>query len=775
MNNPPGFEKFYAAFMARMLYSESNGGDYAAENKTSSAVGKYQFLWNTWSPKIKSFAKKSGFGENIGKEDFKNLPELQEAFFEDYTKNTVYPEVVKISKNNKRNLDLDEIAQLYHMHPDSTRKFVSGGKWKVPGKNLSLKEYLSRGEKGLQKQNISPVKEGDVLDPSKKQELVNDYFSKKKEIKNGDYHEAAKKMKLQGLNQEYNNLGLVEEINKTIETRNAQEQTAFKNDKAVFETFYELFEESNSNNNEVNRKASGGKSYINAVFKGDREKKVLELVAKENPDAVKIRKFKEGENEYYNLNFRLDPSDKTASYINENIKKYNGQDLFAQHGNIEPLFEKKLIHKPKDGVAFPAVKVLKNLGETATKKLSFDKKYEYPEDEKIAYKDLVSKEKNYDTDEPIKETIAKKLVSADNKTAEEKVSEAAKVAEVSQKQNLQDFLSNEMPLDVPDGMNYDKSDFKQEIPFDAIGGALTGLIGIDRQDEPVPLRDEQVSAGVMDYVAKMGELSNMGLPPEVEAEAKNKIASGYQLGLKNLTEASGGNRNLVLGNQASLDLSSMLAQGQIGIEDFYAKNQALKEYGQGAMYINEFNTNRDVANKQLQQELALRKHERAEGLIEAGFGTMIDSLRNQRENGPGSARHMLSSMIRQNAFGYDPEMKDNGLGDTKGTRSWYEQNVVQKVKGHNDNIESIRNNYDMFDDKQKNFMELVYGKTKDLSKLNKAAEFAKSNTIGNTVYGNLGEAVQKDDYQGLYQKYNELPTVAPENANNNLTDYLNTA
>jgi hypothetical protein len=70
---------------------------YEAENPNSSAVGKYQFLWNQWGDAISKFA-----GEPVTKEQFKKNPELQERFARHYYHNVLKPEATQLMAASKQ-------------------------------------------------------------------------------------------------------------------------------------------------------------------------------------------------------------------------------------------------------------------------------------------------------------------------------------------------------------------------------------------------------------------------------------------------------------------------------------------------------------------------------------------------------------------------------------------------------------------------------------------------------------------------------------------------
>lgn len=125
--------------------SLENNNKYEGRNQSSSAVGKYQFLWNTWKDKI---------GRVTGvktKTDFENSPKAQEEFFSWYFHDTILPNVEKIKKNNKLGLRDDEIAALIHFQGQGKAKEIvsSGVHSGRTSINPSSQEYLNRFNKSI--------------------------------------------------------------------------------------------------------------------------------------------------------------------------------------------------------------------------------------------------------------------------------------------------------------------------------------------------------------------------------------------------------------------------------------------------------------------------------------------------------------------------------------------------------------------------------------------------------------------------------------------------
>jgi len=261
------------------------------------------------------------------------------------------------------------------------------------------------------------------------------------------------------------------------------------------------------------------------------------------------------------------------------------------------------------------------------------------------------------------------------KTGDETTSSKIKVSE-NNKGLTSDILDARLNAPEPSGLGYDKKNFNPMLPLDAVSGMAMGLIGNKMASEvDIPLREEQVSEAVKNLTAELARRSKIGLPPEKEAQMANNITEAYDGGLRNIVNASAGNRATILGNQGMLEVAKTRGIIDMEIADYEAKEKAFQQYGEAVKYINDFDTNRDVANHGIKYQEAMLKRNRGEQVANAGFASMINDLQYARENGPGSANHMYKSYLMQDMFGFDPNMKDDGSGTKKGTRSHYEKNI----------------------------------------------------------------------------------------------------
>ena len=227
---------------------------------------------------------------------------------------------------------------------------------------------------------------------------------------------------------------------------------------------------------------------------------------------------------------------------------------------------------------------------------------------------------------------------------------------------------------------YSPDQYKNDVPLKDLANSLGGiLVGQDMADTKIPERDEKVSAAYQSYVSEMAEISKRGLSVEDEAAAKQKIAESYSLGVQALERASGGNRNIVLGNLGGLDAQRSQSLLNLSVEDAKMKMQGLQAYGEGVKYINEFDANRDIANNEREYQITQERRRNGNDLTAAAWTNFSQTMSNYDNNKPGSVNHAMKTTYLRNAFGYDPSLKDDGTGATKYTWSWLQKENEKKA------------------------------------------------------------------------------------------------
>ena len=303
--------------------------------------------------------------------------------------------------------------------------------------------------------------------------------------------------------------------------------------------------------------------------------------------------------------------------------------------------------------------------------------------------------------------------------------------------------------------SYDPKTQKSDIPFAEAAMSLVGIIkGNEMAKTPIPARDEQVSASFQNYVGELSKLSQIGLRPEEEAYAKRMLSESYQSGLEQVVHASGGNRNIVLGNLGRLDFQKQMGLINIALEDAKAKNEAMYKYGEAVKYISEFDANRDIANNERKYQDAMMTKQVGGQLAAQGWADLMNNIQYYRDNKPGSANHMLKTYLLTKQLGYNPNEKDpnspnhisqykkriDGLiqkkENAKRNISMYESLSPEKKKVMADYFQ--KNGFDVSSDSNKNFLNYVYNNKQE----------------GSYDFKNYDEAHQNGDYSLLFNPKN---------------------
>ena len=755
-------------------YSATAGDKNKDGKPDSSATGKYQFLksWledNNGVQGIKSFAKKSGvFNEVNDMSDFRSQPELQEAYFTYYAKEVLIPQALKTAVKNPLNLSIDEIASQFHFQPPKVAKdsIQSGNLVKETGTNASGARYINLYRKGLKDFGLKPVtfndiikaKEQEALDSGKEvnlsdneksikknNEKIKEQFAKKdKAISDLDIDQGSKEKLRNDLFQEAVDNGTYEIANEYIEEENQKKENEFNEYKELIDLAQKI--EVNYYESD-NKKGTKRRFAENAFF-----------VNWNSEDTEQREKLREKYDFFLTKN-------KTGDYDN--------------HINQEKLF--KTIQKKYKNITGKEIKISPGLGGDKNKGVIDTNNFKNILSKTFGNVNrsgnLVFKDSSVTNPQLLKRTpidpknyIKKELPETDNNNQEDSSSSdnsssSAKKTSTSDKVNpetkenesidnnsLEEHLSRQLGLFSTKEQQFNYGETKQELPIDAITGLALGLIG-DKQakDANIPLRTEEVSDAVKMFTAELAQRSKQGLPVEVEAKMRNDLAESFQAGLTNVVNASAGNRASVLGNLGGLDANKNKGMVAIQMADYQAKEKAFAQYGQALMYQNDFNSRRDIANHAIEFGEAKTDQKNGRDLATAGFSKLMDALKYQKENGPGSAKDQYRSLLMQKMFGFDPKMKDDGTGDIQGTKSFFD-----KRKGLvSENLAKTKEMYEKFgtlNPDQKKALGLLTNETSDNKKIDGMMNFLLENPeqdLSKLSMDNLDIASKKNDYSLL--------------------------
>lgn len=672
--------------MQKALGQHESNNQYDAQNPTSTAAGKYQFteMWLSKDGKaaeksIQAFAERNGMPIPQSLDEFKTMPGLQDSYFKYYAKEVLYPKAMEaVSSLNPKGITMEQAGALVHLRGEakaikeiSTGNFskatevgVDGAKHKNPSSISYMNSIATKVGQPITPEQLTAV-QIDAMPQAEKDKISKDYFTAKDRIINyEDLDDVDKNRQIAQLNSEYKSKGYLPIVNDHITKRNEGNAVKAKAQddkiKAGVAEYQKWGEKSR-----VGHIGKGLSSTGSITLGGPAEAKEFKAWAKAN--GVKVSG---GTNFIYNFN--------PQEFGKAGIKAVTGKDSFSpeqlkiiegkagdQDGAVisntasKDFFSENNFRKiagwftgEKAGVSGPMGLVPEAVA--YTQNLNSYTEIDTLDGEQIA--DLPTEEKAPLKEEPVKATT---------KTTDTDGTDAAKTSGLAKEgESLLDQWGKNVREDLArkkaegEGKSYNKEDFKKEIPFDAITGMALGLNGLEQaRDTKIPKRTEEVTEAYRNFAAQLAKKSKEGLPPSVEAAMKAQLAEGLQGGLANIVNASGGNRALVLGNLGGLEKSK--AQGIVDMQlaDYEAKEQAFKQYGEALKYQNDFKARKDVANHSIDYQEALKRRSDGEDLAQAGFAQMINGLKYQKENGPGSINHMKKSWLEQEMFGFAIDAK----------------------------------------------------------------------------------------------------------------------
>lgn len=631
--NDPEFQKFLNQM--RVVGVTESGNDYNAKNPKpgQTATGKYQYN-KKHLPEIQKFSREIGMPIDT-LEEFRQNPGLQEAYFTyDQYKGYEWAKKRLVSKN-PFNYNMAELAMLRHFQGEKGADTILTTKThrKADELNPGTKEYIEGRFRGALKNSGLYEPSGvernrlkaDSLTNEEKLKIQNSYFKEVDKIKKSGYDPVTENSLLNQLNQNYFDKGNLEIVNRKIDYRNNTNKTDVENS---FEYKKQLAERFKGN---VTMKDGG---YVTDMkyagnIKSDKELEGIAKMFGEKPSEV-MNLEKDGApfydaRDYYKLN----PNSKTAKFLLN-----------------------------------PSLKTLQEIEGSQTPRIDLSQYERIPE----VYE--YDEEANSSTDGSVSTDNVTSTSTSSSSAMQTPFMPPAPVKPTSfSDAEVMSMFEDDMFAD--EMFEYNKNWSVSDIPFEAIGQLAIGLDGLKKADSvDIPMRDEQISPALRNYAAELVKIKNMGLPPEKEAELNQNLASVYQTSLTNITRASGGNRNLVLGNQAQADLVRQKGLTDIALMDFDRRDKAMAMYGEIVKYMNDFDANRDIANHSIKYNEAMKEQQAGAMQAQAGFNSLIESLRYAKQNAPGSANHMYKQYLMYNISGINPGLDDDGSGTVPGTASY---------------------------------------------------------------------------------------------------------
>lgn len=156
-NDPnPNFPEFNRdAFKQAISMVESSGGKYLS-NSTSSAAGKYHFLYRYLKdvPELKGISKGEFIRNNNLQEQVMDM--ALDGKLKGFTNYIEYAK--RLKTNYGTDYSLEELAALTHfLGAGGVRTQLKTGNYKIPGKNASVDQYLGRFRKYYPAGTVTPT------------------------------------------------------------------------------------------------------------------------------------------------------------------------------------------------------------------------------------------------------------------------------------------------------------------------------------------------------------------------------------------------------------------------------------------------------------------------------------------------------------------------------------------------------------------------------------------------------------------------------------------
>lgn len=265
-------------------------------------------------------------------------------------------------------------------------------------------------------------------------------------------------------------------------------------------------------------------------------------------------------------------------------------------------------------------------------------------------------------------------VASDKASSERAGMTEEQTAEQERQNRIADSMQN-FGMERPDsGGKYDAdpSTFKSKLPLaDLASGAIGIALGRSMMEEDEVWRDEELNNSFMAHIYEQRRISGMGMNPTEEAAAKEAVANSYQLGLQNIVNNSSGNRALILGNLANLDNINSKRMSEIALKDVEIKQRASEEYGRAMDYVQQFNSNKSVANNERKYQQAVLRSYQGTAVLAGAFRSMSEALGSY--HAPNSPENMYKIHAQVKNMGWSSLVKDDGEGTNKWSYSWYQK------------------------------------------------------------------------------------------------------
>lgn len=767
-------EKLIATLKIGLARVESSSaGGYQAINTTGKkptyALGKYQFVPSIYWNQIKKYAKKEHGETFTNYQDFLNKPYIQEGFFEHYVKTNLYPAAKKLyDKYSDQGMSLDEIGAMVHFTgAGGTKKLFENGHY-IPGdkqnKNLSTKRYLDVYKKGLAEGGAERVDNSVIVqEPKSRKEIWKNYNDEKDAIYyDKKLSDPVKQMKINELNRRQFMLGnfTIDKngnpggiLNEEILKVNEKLKEDYEKELQSLRDLIQLTDDVDVLYYSTN-KGQKISSFSTTAFNSDEAEKYNAL-AKKYPKLLRAKT-----NGNYEVNGKI-----LVDQMKRNVKNLTGKDV-----DMDAVTRGKDLKIDVAAFSTAISKTFNAFGEnnpySGTLKVSDRVKNFLSQakfDSDVHGMSLIRKDPEWNLDIQKKKVNIKKP-HEDAVTIKEDAKNTLPEEDLTA---LNEFFSG-TDQELQEQFEYRKEDFKNGFPLADIFTSGVGIAtGLTEAAKKTPRRTEEVNDAFLNYTAELKKLSELGLTPQEEAYAKKNLSEAYHGSVDMLVKASNGNRNLVLGNLGALDARKNDSLLKLSMMDNEVRVQNLQKYGEAVKYINEFDARRDISNQEKDYREAFLSKEAGGQLAAKGFQSLMESIQYAKENGPGSANHMLKSFLLEKTTGIVPDMIDDGTGK-KGTYSGLLKSREESQKAYDDRFgnKQDRDTWSNLSNDQRQVFSKFFKETNQNQETGKSfLNFLGENNVSQANFDYLPTTLKTGDYSTLFEDYVDKSNMNQNNFN----------
>tara|TARA_R100001510_G_scaffold57799_1_gene68035 strand:+ start:6923 stop:9034 length:2112 start_codon:yes stop_codon:yes gene_type:complete len=172
---------------------------------------------------------------------------------------------------------------------------------------------------------------------------------------------------------------------------------------------------------------------------------------------------------------------------------------------------------------------------------------------------------------------------------------------------------------------------------DGLGGVssiiagVMGARGFKESMKKIDVREyPELSSAFKEHLYQAQELAKIGFTPEEERAIRDDIDTAYRTGIENMVRGTAGDRAKFLASSGVLDANRSNALLKFAAEDAEVKRQNKANHTALLQYVEEYNTNKDIALRQEEMAMQLENKKAAGEFASSAFKYVMDGVQNAR-------------------------------------------------------------------------------------------------------------------------------------------------